>query len=140
MEERALLDADPINPQRLFFELSKRLPDGAILTSDSGSSADWYARDVRLRRGMMASLSGNLATMGPGVPYAIGAKFAHPDRVVIAMVGDGAMQMNGLAELITIGKYWERWIDPAADRPGAEQPGSQPGDLGAASDGGRSPV
>jgi len=112
MEERALLDADPINPQRLFFELSKRLPDGAILTSDSGSSADWYARDVRLRKGMMASLSGNLATMGPGVPYAIGAKFAHPDRVVIALVGDGAMQMNGLAELITIGKYWERWSDP----------------------------
>jgi pyruvate dehydrogenase (quinone) len=112
MEERALLDADPINPQRLFSELSKRLPDGAILTSDSGTSADWYARDVRLREGMMASLSGNLATMGPGVPYAIGAKFAHPDRVVIALVGDGAMQMNGLAELITIGKYWQRWSDP----------------------------
>src|SRR4029078_12863272 len=99
MGERALWDADPINPQRLFFELSKRLPDGAILTSDSGSSADWYARDERLRKGMMASLSGNLATMGPGVPYAIGAKFAHPDRVVIALVGDGARQRQGINEL-----------------------------------------
>ena len=112
MEERALESADPINPQRLFFELSKRLPDNAILSSDSGSSANWFARDVRIRTGMMASLSGNLATMGPGVPYAIAAKFAYPDRVAIAMVGDGAMQMNGLAELITIGKYWKRWSDP----------------------------
>ena len=112
MAKRALESADPINPQRLFFELSKRLPDGAILSSDSGSSANWFARDVRLRTGMMASLSGNLATMGPGVPYAIAAKFAHPARVVIAMVGDGAMQMNGLAELITISKYWQRWSDP----------------------------
>ena len=83
-----------------------------ILTSDSGSSANWFARDLRIRKGMMASLSGNLATMGPGVPYAIAAKFAHPDRPVIALVGDGAMQMNGLDELITIGKYWQRWSDP----------------------------
>jgi pyruvate dehydrogenase (quinone) len=112
MESRALESADPINPQRVFFELSKRLPDNAILSSDSGSSANWYARDVKIRRGMLASLSGNLATMGPGVPYAIAAKFAHPDRVSIAMVGDGAMQMNGLAELITIGKYWQDWSDP----------------------------
>jgi pyruvate dehydrogenase (quinone) len=112
IEERALASADPINPQRLFFELSKRLPDNAILSSDSGSSANWFARDVKIRKGMMASLSGNLATMGPGVPYAIAAKFAHPDRLAIAMVGDGAMQMNGLAELITIGKYWQRWSDP----------------------------
>jgi pyruvate dehydrogenase (quinone) len=111
-ESRALESADPINPQRVFFELSKRLPDNAILSSDSGSSANWYARDVKIRRGMLASLSGNLATMGPGVPYAIAAKFAHPDRVSIAMVGDGAMQMNGLAELITIGKYWQDWSDP----------------------------
>ncbi len=112
MEERALESADPLNPQRLFFELSKRLPDNAILSSDSGSSANWYARDVKIRKGMLASLSGNLATMGPGVPYAIAAKFAYPDRVAVAMVGDGAMQMNGLAELITIGKYWHRWSDP----------------------------
>jgi pyruvate dehydrogenase (quinone) len=112
MEERALIDADPINPQRVFWELSSRLPDNCILTSDSGSAANWFARDLKLRRGMMASLSGTLATMGPGVPYAVAAKFAHPDRVAIALVGDGAMQMNGLNELITIGKYWERWSDP----------------------------
>ena len=111
MDERAAQPANPINPQFVFSELSKRLPAGAIVTSDSGSSANWYARDVRLRAGMMGSLSGTLATMGAGVPYAIGAKFAHPDRPVIALVGDGAMQMNGLAELITIAKYRERWAD-----------------------------
>jgi pyruvate dehydrogenase (quinone) len=112
MEERAMIEADPINPQRVFWELSPRLPDNCILTSDSGSAANWFARDLKLRRGMMASLSGTLATMGPGVPYAIAAKFAHPDRVAIALVGDGAMQMNGINELITIGKYWRRWSDP----------------------------
>jgi pyruvate dehydrogenase (quinone) len=105
-------DAEPINPQRVFWELSPRLPDGVILTSDSGSAANWYARDLKMRRGMMGSLSGNLATMGAGVPYAIGAKFAHPDRPVIALVGDGAMQMNGMNELITIAKYWQQWSDP----------------------------
>ena len=112
LEKRALADADPINPQRVFWELSRRLPDECILTADSGSGTDWYARDVRLRRGMKASLSGGLATMGPAVPYAISAKFAYPERVVIAMAGDGAMQMNGMAELITIAKYWKRWSDP----------------------------
>jgi len=111
LEERALSPADPVNPQRVFYELGHRLPDGAILTSDSGSAANWFARDVPLRDGMMASLSGNLATMGAGVPYAIGAKFAHPDRPVIALVGDGAMQMNGMAELLTIAKYRDRWSD-----------------------------
>jgi pyruvate dehydrogenase (quinone) len=112
MEDRAMIDADPINPQRVFWELSPRLPDDCILTADSGSAANWYARDLKLRRGMMASLSGTLATMGSGVPYAIAAKFAHPDRVAIALVGDGAMQMNGINELITIAKYWRRWSDP----------------------------
>jgi len=111
IEHRAGLPADPINPQLVFQELSKRLPDRAILAADSGSAANWYARDIRLRRGMMASLSGTLATMGPGVPYAIAAKFAHPDRPVIALVGDGAMQMNGINELITIAKYRDRWVD-----------------------------
>jgi pyruvate dehydrogenase (quinone) len=112
MRDRAMEPANPINPQRMFWELSPRLPDNCILTCDSGSAANWYARDLQIRQGMMASLSGGLATMGPGVPYAIAAKFAHPERVVIAMVGDGAMQMNGLNELITIGKYWRRWSDP----------------------------
>lgn len=112
MEARAMESANPINPQRVFWELSSRLPEHCILTCDSGSSANWYARDLKIRQGMMASLSGGLATMGPGVPYAIAAKFAHPDRIVIAMVGDGAMQMNGMNELITIGKYWRRWSNP----------------------------
>jgi pyruvate dehydrogenase (quinone) len=110
--EQARIEADPINPQLVFAELSPRLPDDCILTSDSGSAAVWYARHLKLRRGMLASLSGTLASMGAGVPYAIAAKFAHPDRVAIALVGDGAMQMNGLAELITVAKYWERWSDP----------------------------
>ena len=112
LEERAMTDAHPINPQRVFWELSPRLPERVILTCDSGSSANWYARDLKIREGMMASLSGGLATMGPGVPYAIAAKFAHPDRPVIAMVGDGAFQMNGMNEVLTIGKYWKRWSDP----------------------------
>jgi len=111
IEQRAQLTADPVNPQLVFHELSKRLPDGAILTSDSGSAANWYARDIKLRKGMMGTLSGTLATMGPGVPYAIAAKFAHPSRPVFALVGDGAMQMNGINELITIAKYRDRWPD-----------------------------
>ncbi len=112
LDRRAGNDADPINPQDVFAELSPRLPDGAIISSDSGSAANWYARHVRLREGMRASLSGTLATMGPGVPYAIAAKFAFPDRVAVALVGDGAMQMNGINGLITVAKYWERWSDP----------------------------
>lgn len=112
LEARARLKANPVNPQQVFWELSSRLPDNCILSSDSGSSANWFARDLKLRRGMMASLSGTLATMGPGVPYAIAAKFAFPDRVAFALVGDGAMQMNGNAELITVAKYWKEWSDP----------------------------
>jgi pyruvate dehydrogenase (quinone) len=111
MDDRAQMSAEPVNPQLVFHELSKRLPDGAIISSDSGSAANWFARDIKLRHGMMASLSGTLATMGPGVPYAIGAKFAHPDRPVFALVGDGAMQMNGINEMITIAKYRHRWSD-----------------------------
>jgi pyruvate dehydrogenase (quinone) len=112
LEGRAMVDANPINPQRVFWELSSRLPDDCILSCDSGSAASWYARDLKIRRGMMASLSGTLATMGPAVPYAVAAKFCYPDRVAIAIAGDGAMQMNGLNELITIAKYWREWADP----------------------------
>src|SRR6185437_2936464 len=112
LEERAMQPANPINPQRIAWELSPRLPENAILTSDSGSCANWWARDIKIRRGMMASLSGGLASMGAAVPYAIAAKFAHPDRPVIALVGDGAMQMNNMAELITVAKYWQEWADP----------------------------
>ena len=112
VERRALTDADPVNPLRIFYELSQRLPDDAILASDSGSAANWYAQQLRFRGNVRGSLSGTLATMGPGVPYVIGAKWAHPDRPAIALVGDGAMQMNGMAELITIGRYWQQWSDP----------------------------
>jgi pyruvate dehydrogenase (quinone) len=112
MEDRAMQDADPINPQRLFWELNKYLPDDAIISSDSGSAANWFARDLKLKPSQLASLSGTLATMGPGVPYAIAAKFAYPNRPAVALVGDGAMQMNGMAELITAAKYYDRWTDP----------------------------
>ncbi|MEA2841911.1 MAG: hypothetical protein QOF41_3241 [Methylobacteriaceae bacterium] len=112
LEARAMQSADPVNPQRVVWELSSRLPDRAIVTSDSGSCANWYARDLKIRRDMMCSLSGGLASMGAAVPYAIAAKFAHADRPVIALVGDGAMQMNNMAELITAQKYWKDWADP----------------------------
>jgi pyruvate dehydrogenase (quinone) len=111
-ERRAMTDAEPINPMRIFHELSTRLPSNAIIASDSGSAANWYARHLKFHGDVRGSLSGTLATMGPGVPYVIGAKWAHPDRPAIALVGDGAMQMNGLAELITITRYWEQWADP----------------------------
>jgi pyruvate dehydrogenase (quinone) len=111
-ERRAMTDADPVNPMRIVHELSERLPANAIVTSDSGSAANWYARHLKIRGEVRGSLSGTLATMGPAVPYAIGAKWAHPDRPAIALEGDGAMQMNGMAELITIKRYWEQWSDP----------------------------
>ena len=111
MEARAMNSADPVNPQRVFWELSSRLPDNCILTADSGSTASWFARDLKIRKGMKASLSGNLATMCPGVPYAIAAKFAYPDRMPIALVGDGAMQMLGINGMITIASYKKRWKD-----------------------------
>ncbi|MET7608685.1 thiamine pyrophosphate-requiring protein [Streptomyces avermitilis] len=112
MQRRAAVDADPINPEYVVHAVDALLPDNVILAADSGSSANWYARHIRMRGAMRGSLSGTLATMGPGVPYVIGAKFAHPDRPAIALVGDGAMQMNGMAELVTAAKYWRNWQDP----------------------------
>ena len=112
LESRAMTDAQPINPQRVFWELSPRLPDDVILTADSGTVASWYARDLKVRRGMKGSLSGGLATMGPAVPYAVTAKMAYPERPVIALLGDGAMQMIGINGLITIAREWRRWADP----------------------------
>ncbi|MFE9401650.1 thiamine pyrophosphate-requiring protein [Streptomyces sp. NPDC006530] len=112
MERRAAVDAEPINPEYVVHALDALLPDDVILAADSGSAANWYARHLRMRGSMRGSLSGTLATMGPGVPYVIGAKFAHPERPAIAIVGDGAMQMNGLAELITAAKYWQDWSNP----------------------------
>ncbi|MFE4964396.1 thiamine pyrophosphate-requiring protein [Streptomyces sp. NPDC056660] len=112
MERRAAVDADPINPEYVVHALDALLPDDVILAADSGSAANWYARHLRMRGDMRGSLSGTLATMGPGVPYVIGAKFAHPGRPALAIVGDGAMQMNGMAELVTAAKYWPEWEDP----------------------------
>ncbi|HET7388832.1 MAG TPA: thiamine pyrophosphate-requiring protein [Nocardioidaceae bacterium] len=112
MADEAQVEADPINPMRLFAEASTRLPDDVIVAADSGSAANWYARQLKFHGDMRGSLSGNLATMGPGVPYGIGAKFGNPGRPVLVFEGDGAMQMNGLAELITIKHYWEQWEDP----------------------------
>ncbi|MGH3471909.1 MAG: thiamine pyrophosphate-dependent enzyme, partial [Nocardioidaceae bacterium] len=112
MREEAMVEADPVNPMRPFLELSDRLPRNAIVVADSGSSANWYARQLRFTAGVRGSLSGTLATMGPGVPYGIGAKFGCPDRPVIVFEGDGAMQMNGLAELLTVKHYWQEWDDP----------------------------
>ncbi|KFU77077.1 pyruvate dehydrogenase (quinone) [Amycolatopsis lurida] len=111
LTRQAMLDANPVNPMRIVHELSERIPEDAIVTADSGSATNWYARNLRMRGRMRGTLSGTLATMGSGVPYAIGAKFAHPDRPVIALVGDGAMQMNGMAELLTIARYRELWAD-----------------------------
>ncbi|HEY8374551.1 MAG TPA: thiamine pyrophosphate-requiring protein [Pseudonocardiaceae bacterium] len=112
LERRAGVKADPVNPELVFHELSPLLPDDSIVTADSGSVANWYARHLRFRGRMRGSLSGTLATMGAALPYAIGAKFAHPDRPAVALVGDGAMQMNGINELITIGTLWQEWDDP----------------------------
>jgi len=112
LEEQAMQTAEPLNPQRVFWELSPRLPDNAIITADSGSVANWYARDLKMRRGMKASLSGGLASLGAGTPYAMAAKMAYPERTVIACMGDGAMQMNGLNVMITISKYWQQWSNP----------------------------
>ncbi|HEX6446212.1 MAG TPA: thiamine pyrophosphate-requiring protein [Streptosporangiales bacterium] len=111
MDRRAAVSADPINPEYVFHELSPLLPEDAMLTSDSGSAANWYARHLKMRGRMRGTLSGTLATMCPGMPYAVGAKFAHPDRPAIALVGDGAMQMNGINELITAAKFYEDWQD-----------------------------
>jgi pyruvate dehydrogenase (quinone) len=107
LEHRSHEEMDPMNPSRVLWELSGALPDGAIVTADSGSSTNWFARELKLRKGMLASLSGTLATMGPGTPYAIAAKFAFPERAVVAIVGDGAFQMNGMNEMITVERYWD---------------------------------
>jgi pyruvate dehydrogenase (quinone) len=112
LEARAYQSAQPINPQRLFWELSDRLPERCIIAADSGSAANWFARDIKIRRGMMASLSGGLATMCPGVPYVIAAKFVYPQRVAIALVGDGAMQMLGNNCLLSVARHWPEWDDP----------------------------
>ena len=138
---RASSDADPINPQRVFWELSPRLPDSCILTADSGSAANWFARDLQAARGHDGVAVGNAGDDGAGRARTRSRRSSrYPDRPVIALVGDGAMQMNGINELITVAKYWQRWSDPRLDRARAQQPRPQPGDVGAARDGGRPAV
>jgi pyruvate dehydrogenase (quinone) len=114
VQERAMMSGNNglLNPERVFWELSPRLPDRCILAADSGTAANWFARDLKIRPGMLASGSGNLATMGAAVPYAVAAKFCYPERVCIALTGDGAMQMNGINACITVAKYWHEWSDP----------------------------
>src|SRR5690625_7756241 len=110
MDAQAMLDAVPIIPMRIIWELSRQLPSDAVVTADSGSAANWYARHVQFSENVRGSLSGTLATMGPGVPYAIGAKFASPQRPAIALVGDGAIKLNGLAQLFTITRCYA-WLE-----------------------------
>ena len=136
-EDEAKIDSDKpgfVNPMRLVWELNGEIPGNAMVAADSGSSANWYARQLKIKGSMRGSLSGNLATMGPGVPYAIGAKFAHPDRPAVALVGDGAMQMNGMAELITVAKLLGGVGRPPPGRRDSAQQRPQPGDLGDAGD------
>jgi pyruvate dehydrogenase (quinone) len=110
VKAQAMLDfKDGVNPRRVFHELNKRLPENAIVTADAGTTADWYGHHIRLRRGMLGDLSGRLATMLAAMPYAVAAKFAYSDRTVVCTIGDGAFQMLGMNELITIKKYQSRW-------------------------------
>ena len=104
MEERGTRQDMPMKPQVAAWELGKRLSDTAIVACDSGTIATWWARQIPVKRGQMHSLSGNLATMAPGLPYAIAAQIAYPDRQVIAYVGDGGFSML-MADFVTAVKY-----------------------------------
>jgi pyruvate dehydrogenase (quinone)/pyruvate oxidase len=104
MEMRGTDHDKPMKPQVVAWELGKQLRDDAIVCCDSGTITTWFARQIPARRGQMYSLSGNLATMACGLPYAIGAQVAHPDRQVIAFVGDGGFSML-MAEMATAVKY-----------------------------------
>jgi pyruvate dehydrogenase (quinone) len=111
-EKRAHLEADPINPERVYWEMSKHLSDDSLIAVDTGMSTTYFARALKVRQGMKVAISGTLATMGPAVSFAAAAKFAFPQRPALALVGDGAMQMLGINALITVAKYWKRWADP----------------------------
>jgi pyruvate dehydrogenase (quinone) len=110
--DRASAAAQPVNPQQVIRELTGRLPADALVAVDVGSVTYWYARHLRLPVGVPAHLSSTLASMGSALPYGLAAKLSAPDRPVIALAGDGAMQMNGLAELITVAARWRDWADP----------------------------
>lgn len=104
MLERASRRDMPMKPQVLAHELGQRLPDNAIVVSDSGTNTTWWARHIPAKRGQMHSCSGTLASMACGLPYAIGAQVAYPDRPVVAFVGDGGFSML-MADFITAVKY-----------------------------------
>lgn len=112
LEQTAFAEARPLNPARVFWELNRVLPDDLIVAGDCGTATFWYAKYIDLRRGMLASLSGTLATMGSALPYALAAKLNFPNRPVLALLGDGAMQMNGINALITVAQHWKSWADP----------------------------
>jgi pyruvate dehydrogenase (quinone) len=111
-EAHAETPADPLNPQAVVRALSGHLPEDARLAVDVGSATYWYARHLTLPAGVPAHVSSYLASMGCALPYALAAKFDAPQRPVVALAGDGAMQMNGLLELITVADRWRQWADP----------------------------
>ncbi|MEO8734564.1 MAG: thiamine pyrophosphate-dependent enzyme, partial [Flavobacteriales bacterium] len=104
MEERGTRDDTPIKPQRVAWELGKRLTNDAIVTSDSGTIATWFARQIMARGDQMYSLSGTLATMAPGLPYTLAAQYAYPGRQCVALVGDGGISML-MADISTAVRY-----------------------------------
>ncbi|MEU8662794.1 thiamine pyrophosphate-requiring protein [Actinoplanes philippinensis] len=109
---RAAAVAEPVNPQHVVRSLSGRLPADAQVAVDVGSVVYWYARHLCLPRGVPAHLSSTLASMGCGIPYGLAAKLAEPGRPVVVLSGDGAMQMSGIAELVTVADRWRDWADP----------------------------
>jgi pyruvate dehydrogenase (quinone) len=104
MSEHATAPGVPMKPQVIANEVNQRLRDDAIVTCDSGTIATWWARYIQVQRGQMHSLSGTLASMGNGLPYAVAAQIAHPGRQVVAFVGDGGFSML-MAEFATAVKY-----------------------------------
>jgi pyruvate dehydrogenase (quinone) len=111
-EQRVNLPAEPLNPELVISQLSPRLPSDVSVSVDVGSVTYWYARHLVLPPGVQAHLSSTLASMGSALPYGIAAKLSAPDRPVVALAGDGAMQMNGIAELVTVADRWRDWPDP----------------------------
>jgi pyruvate dehydrogenase (quinone) len=109
---RAERPAEPLNPELVVRKLSDHLPASARVAVDVGSSTYWYARHLALPPGVPAHVSSYLASMGCALPYAMAAKLDAPDRPVVALAGDGAMQMNGLLELISVADRWRAWADP----------------------------
>ncbi|MGN6412721.1 thiamine pyrophosphate-requiring protein [Flexivirga sp.] len=112
LQEEAEAKADPINPRYVYHELNKRMPSNVIVTADAGSTADWYGHHIKLSREGSGNLSGMLASMLAAMPYAVSAKFAHPDRPVVCTIGDGAFQMLGMNEMITVKRHWKSWDNP----------------------------